>query len=194
MKASLNHGISISLFFIFIVVCNSCLHFTGKNNFFIGQKVFCHQLHIKPERISIGSSPRESLVTGGSSGGILDKSWIGQEKHAETYYKAIRNRKSQSDIQAIVKNTGFSIEDITAIRNHIFIEEHDFADGEKGRFDCDINIALAWQRLEQGNFTDLDILLLNHELEELTIMKSTGYYYEKAHELANKKYNWQKEV
>ncbi len=139
-------------------------------------------------------SARERLVTGGSSGGILDKSWIEQEKHAETYYKAIRNRKSQSDIQAIVKNTGFSIEDVTAIRNHVFIEEHDFEDGGRGRFDCDINIALAWQRLEQGNFTDLDILLLNHELEELTIMKSTGYYYEKAHELANKKYNWQKEV
>ena len=134
---------------------------------------------------------RERLVTGGSAGGILDKSWKEQDRHAEVYYEAIRNRKSQSDIQAIAKNTGFSIEDITAIRNHVFIEEHGFADGRHERFGNDIDIALAWQRLEQGNFTDLDILLLNHELEELTIMKSTGYYYERAHWIASKKYPWE---
>ena len=32
---------------------------------------------------------------------------------------------------------------------------------------------------------------MNHELEKLTIMKSTGYYYEKAHWLASKKYPWE---
>ncbi|MBP3450421.1 MAG: hypothetical protein J6K22_08175 [Spirochaetaceae bacterium] len=134
------------------------------------------------------------IQSGGSSGGILDKSYEEQEEHAKKYYEAIRNRKSQSDIKQIAKNTGFSETQIKEIREHVFIEEHDFFDGRHERFGEDIQIALAWQRLENGNFTDLDILLLNHELEELTIMRTKGYYYEKAHEFANKKYNWQEEI
>lgn len=131
------------------------------------------------------------IQSGGSSGGILDKSYEEQEEHAKKYYEAIRNRKSQSDIKQIAKNTGFSETQIKEIREHVFIEEHDFFDGRHERFGEDIQIALAWQRLENGNFTDLDILLLNHELEELTIMRTKGYYYEKAHWIASKKYPWE---
>jgi hypothetical protein len=44
--------------------------------------------------------------------------------------------------------------------------------------------------LEQGDYTDIDILLLNHELEELTLMREKGYTYSEAHTEADKKYPW----
>ena len=101
-----------------------------------------------------------------------------------------RRRKSKSDIKRIAKNTGFPEEEIAAIRAHVFEEKHNFASGYK-HFDPSAEMALAWQRLEQGNFTELDVLLLRHELEELTIMKGKGYDYAKSHLLANEKYPWE---
>ena len=101
-----------------------------------------------------------------------------------------RRRKSKSDINRIAKNTGFSEEEIAAIRAHVFEEKHNLSGGFK-HFDPSAKIALAWQRLERADFTELDILLLQHELEELTIMKETGYGYDKAHLLANEKYPWE---
>ena len=125
-----------------------------------------------------------------NTGGILDKSVKEQDRFADSYYEEIRNRKSQSDIKRIAKNSGLTPEQVTAIRNHVFIDEHNFADGIRARFDTDVDIALAWQRLDNGKQTELDILLLKHELEELTLMKKYGYIYEKAHLLASKKYPW----
>lgn len=57
-----------------------------------------------------------------------------------------------------------------------------------------MNIASAWEALEQGRPEETDILLLRHELEELTLMKEKGYSYEKAHWTSNLKYPWQFKV
>ena len=54
-------------------------------------------------------------------------------------------------------------------------------------------IAQAWQRLEQGQGTEADILLLRHEFYELTIMREHGYSYDVAHPIANKKHPWHDE-
>ena len=78
-------------------------------------------------------------------------------------------------------HTGITETDIAAIRTHVFEEKHDLEAGHT-YFDPSAEIALAWQRLEQGNFTELDVLLLRHELEELTIMKDKGY---------DEKYPWE---
>ncbi len=126
------------------------------------------------------------INTGGISG--TKKTGLWQEKHATLYYKEIQKRKT--DHISIAKNTGFSEADISAIKNHIFIAEHRFDDGSVRRFDADFDQAQAWERLIQGPHTDTDILLLKHELEELTLMEEKGLSYEEAHELANKKYNW----
>ena len=87
-------------------------------------------------------------------------------------------------------HTGITETDIAAIRTHVFEEKHDLEAGHT-YFDPSAEIALAWQRLEQGIFTELDVLLLRHELEELTIMKDKGYDYAKSHLLANEKYPWE---
>jgi len=132
----------------------------------------------------------DGLPGGGDSGGLRDKSTREQEKHAEMYYESIRNRKSKSDIQKIAKYTEFSEEQISAIRDHIFINEHDMGDGMKERFYPDYRMAQAWQRLEQGQGTQEDMLLLHHEFFELTIMRKHGYNYGRAHPMANEKYPW----
>lgn len=125
------------------------------------------------------------------AGGIIDKSIEEQDVFAKSYYQEIRNRKSKSDIDKIAKNTGISKEQIAAVRQYIFeAEDHLFDDGTRGRFDENHLIALSWERLSRNEFTDLDITLLNHEFEELTIVKDKGYAYKKAHYLADLKYPW----
>ena len=129
--------------------------------------------------------------------GLKDKSWQAQKAYSDTYYNSIRNRKNPTDIKTISVNTGFSQKNIQAIRNHIFIDEHDLGTGRIGRFISDWQIAQAWQRMEQGwsgnrmdRYREYDILLLRHELEELTIISKFGYNTIKAHELAEEKYPW----
>jgi hypothetical protein len=132
----------------------------------------------------------QKVSKGAVIGALKDKSQVEQDKFSDEYYKAIRNRKIKSDIDTIVKNTSFTKEQITDIREHIFEKTHDLGDGRISKFDSDWRMAQAWQRLEQGKGTELDIMLLNHELEELTIMREKGYNYDDAHVEANEKYPW----
>lgn len=85
--------------------------------------------------------------------------WLKRDDKAEEYYNSIR--KSNSDIDRIAQNTGFSKEDIMAIKEHVFFNSHIF-DNEIGKFDADYDMAVAWQRLINGNYEERDIVLLNH--------------------------------
>ena len=86
----------------------------------------------------------------------------------------------------------FSVEQIETIRQHVLIKEQP-RDGGIKRFHCDYDISQAWQRLVEGkNVQASDIVLLQHEYYELTIMAETGCVYEIAHEIAEQKYNWRK--
>jgi hypothetical protein len=132
--------------------------------------------------------------TGAETGALRDKTVDEQDVEAEIYYESIRNRKNPTDIKKIAKNTDFSEEEITLIRNHVFKEEHKHDDGQIIRFTAGWRTRIAWQRLEQNDIKDIDILLLKHELLELTIIKERGCSYEEAHDEANKAYNWWAEV
>lgn len=127
---------------------------------------------------------------GGSHGGILDKTSEEQEKYAKQAYEEIRNKNELSDIEKVSISSGLKKEDIKKVRDHIFIKKH-LLDGKLKRFDESPEIALAWEALEQNRAKDIDILLLRHELEELTIMENYGYNYDVAHLLADKKYPWE---
>ncbi|MCL2198808.1 MAG: hypothetical protein FWB80_07780 [Defluviitaleaceae bacterium] len=99
----------------------------------------------------------------GASGAISRSDLARMDSHAEKYYEQIRKRTS--DIAAIAKNTGFSVEDIEAIKRHIFIEEHDL-----GR-------------------EEMDITLLNHELQELKLM-AQDINYADAHIKADQQHSY----
>ena len=131
-----------------------------------------------------------NLLMGASSGGILDKSSEEQDAYAKRAYEEIRKKNAESDIAKVAKNSGLSKEEVAKVRNHLFFAKHNL---EKGfvRFDESAEIANAWEALEQGRPSDLDIMMIKHELEELTIMEQYGYSYDKAHLLANRKYPWE---
>ncbi|WP_427193671.1 hypothetical protein KP615_09710 [Treponema denticola] len=112
-----------------------------------------------------------------------------QERHAKLYYDEIRKRKT--DVKKIAENTKMSTAKIEAIKKHIFFTEHEI-DGEKVRFSESYKISEAWRRLQTPNFLIEDLILLNHEYLELTLMQNLGYTYSQAHEEANKKFNWAK--
>ncbi len=119
----------------------------------------------------------------------LDPEYVRQEEHAKLYYEEIRKRKS--DVAKIAKNVKMSTKEIEAIKRHVFFAEHELSGGVK-RFAESYKISEAWRRLQSSDFLPEDELLLKHEYLELTLMKELGYTYEKAHEEANKKFNWAK--
>lgn len=153
-------------------------------------------MRAQAERFGVQNEIEEAkgkLITGGSSGGILDKSTEEQEAYAERVYTRIRRIDAKNDIKKVAKASGLPEDDIEKIRNHLFIKKHNL---EKGlmRFDPSPYIAHAWEALEQGRPSELDIMLLRHEKEELTLMENLGYSYDKAHLLANIKYPWEYKV
>ena len=110
----------------------------------------------------------------------------------ESYYNNIRTSDNTGMITKIAENTGKDYSEIEKIVNHVFIQKHHFMDGRYECFGSDPNIVKVFERLRTKEFTDQDILLLNHEFLELTYMKNKKYnIYEIAHEMANKKYNWE---
>lgn len=131
-----------------------------------------------------------SKESGASTGGILDKSSDEQEAYAKRAYEEIRKKNAKSDIAKVAKSSGLSKKEVEKVRNHLFFEKHEL---EKGfvRFDESAEIANAWEALEQGRPKELDIMLIKHELEELTIMEKYGYDYNIAHLLADKKFPWE---
>jgi len=102
------------------------------------------------------------------------------DKHAALYYEEIRKRTS--DIQAISNNTGFSIEDVRRIKEHVFMNSYDLGGLEPERFEADYVMAVSWQRLVEGkNILEMDLVLLHHELVEYTLMHEEGLPYHEAH-------------
>lgn len=134
---------------------------------------------------------QESGAISGAESGALDSTSKEAREHAKRYYAYLRT--TNSDIAAISKNTGISKNDITKIKNYLFIDKHNLSTGYKTFFP-DYDIAVSWQRLVEGkHIKHMDYVLLNHELEEMRYIQM-GYTQQDAHNLANKKYNYQELV
>ena len=110
-------------------------------------------------------------------------------RHADRYYEEVRKRSPYVDSNKIAKYTDMTPDQIEAIRNHVFIDEH-LIDGVMKRFDTDYYQAEAWQRLTNGEGTAEDQFFLKHELRELTLEHEMGYTHDEAHATANSEYNW----
>jgi len=114
------------------------------------------------------------------------------EKHATLYYASVR--KMTTDVQSIAKNTGFSVDKIASIKEHVFYKEHDLGGDKKARFEPHYGMAQSWQRLIEGsNIQPHDITLLKHETAEMYYMRN-GYSQETAHDKANIKFNYSSEL
>jgi uncharacterized protein YukE len=95
-------------------------------------------------------------------------------------YAYDRYRAGDDELPGIAETArqyGFSTEDITTIKNHVFREEHlldSYGDDIVARFDSNPRMAEAWQRLADGNPHPADIDLLRHERFEAEYMARTG--------------------
>ena len=128
-------------------------------------------------------------ASGATSGAIDPESERGQE-HAERFYEEMRHRKD--DIHSISKNTGFTEGEIEKVKNYVFVDEHNLAEG-KGRFYPNCDMAISWQKMINGNFTEADILMIKHELMEISLVEQ-GYSQSEAHDLTNKTYNYSEAI
>lgn len=144
-----------------------------------------HLLQLTQANIKTGA--RSSVVNK-----IMESEAYEKMQIAQNYYVAIRNSDNKEMIKRIAKNSNFDYQDIENIIDHLFKKKHKFENGQIKLFDPDENIVVALERLITNEYTNQDIILLNHELLELTYMKNKKYnIYEVAHEMANKKYNWE---
>jgi uncharacterized protein YukE len=99
-----------------------------------------------------------------------------------------RIRATDDELPAIVETArpyGFTPDDITVIKNHVFRDEHlldMFGEPIVSRFDSSARMAEAWQRLADGTPHPEDIILLRHERYEAEYMRNTGDpSYDRAH-------------
>ncbi|MBQ7315145.1 MAG: hypothetical protein IJW83_03975 [Clostridia bacterium] len=133
----------------------------------------------------------DGLRISGAISGALDSDSKEAKKHAERYYEEIRNRKNNAAV--IAKNTGFPVKDIEAVRQYLFFDEHNLGT-ETRRLYEDYDMAQSWQRLSDGkNIQKHDITLIEHELYEMQLKKQ-GLSHKEAHDRANIKYNYKKEL
>lgn len=112
-------------------------------------------------------------------------------KHARAYYESIRNRDYPIDILYIAKNTNFTIEQVSLIRDYIFTGYHLLSTGFS-RFEPCYEMAESWRRLssKDGKYYEHDALMLFHELYEIALVHN-GTSQAKAHELASQQYDYQ---
>ena len=129
------------------------------------------------------------------SGGII-RGTSRERQHTEQYYEAVR--KKRTDFLTIAKNTGFSIEQVQAIKNHIFLNRH-YLEGNtiSERFHPSYEMAESWRRLSERNGKNIqrhDVLLLYHELYEVRLLLSSPEMSQNmAHKLASMKYPYDRE-
>ncbi|WP_250028835.1 WXG100 family type VII secretion target [Paractinoplanes maris] len=113
-----------------------------------------------------------------------------EDEWADRAYDSFRASDDElSAVAATAREYGFTAEDITTIKNHVFRDEHLldlYGDSTVARFDANPRMAEAWQRLAGGNPHPADIDLLRHERFESNYMASTGDpSYGRAHTATN---------
>ena len=72
---------------------------------------------------------------------------------------------------------------------HIFYNKHQTYNGYTTLYP-DYDMAVAWNRIYNGNPLERDILLLHHELLECTLEREYNLTIAEAHKLAQETYHW----
>lgn len=136
-------------------------------------------------------SGKDDTIKSGAVSGARNPYGKAADEHAKKYYGSVR--KMTTDVSRIAKNTEYSKEEIQAIKNYLFVDEHDLGDSGFKRFDPDFMIAESWQRLTGGKPEPHDLTLINHEIMEKKLI-SQGLSQDEAHNQATAKYNYDKEA
>ena len=158
----------------------------------IGRKNAAATLQMPAASSIIKADGERDMITG-AAGAIPRSDKRRQDAHAERFYEEVRKRTG--DVESIAQNSGFSVEDVQKIKQHVFFDTHSLGEAEPTRFDPDYDMAVSWQRLTDGNgIQEMDMVLLQHELMELNLMSKYGLSYREAHEATEKLYNYRKYI
>lgn len=142
--------------------------------------------------------------SGAQSGALNDKNDPHRKRrnaHAERYYESMRNSDRQSNIQAMVSNSGLDYSIVEAAYSHVFEHKHNLENGYT-YFDPSYEMSQSWQRLRTNDHVrPYDIVLLKHEALESKIWADhPEWSYWQAHAEAEKTYSftaakeeWEKE-
>lgn len=153
--------------------------------------------YLKVATEPLEKSSKSSTIKGAISGAYNNKNDPDGEKrdaHAERYYSSIRNGKKKDVVDAIATNANIESEYVSKMYDHLFVNEYDLDKGHT-RFDSDYYIAESIQRLRDGkDIQSHDLTLVYHEAMEYDLMNNEGLNYEKAHEIANRSFNYQKDL
>jgi len=128
--------------------------------------------------------------TGGRN--IFPERFFEEEAIAEEMHEKFRDLGTE-DVNAIAKNTGFSVARMQRIKDHVFNNSH-IKDHEVGRFDPDYELAQLWERLTDGRQVDSDIQLLHHEIFETKFEGIFQTNYRTAHDKIiefGRPWNWE---
>jgi hypothetical protein len=151
-----------------------------------------------------------SSAVAGQSGGSMRppddgslRNYLRTERWAEDAYASFREvddlpamTEALHDVERADGSRGFTPQELEAIKNHIFFEEHPLETVDGGitysRYDPDADMAEAWIRLRLGHFEEADVVLLEHELaEHKYYQEHPGSPYREAHQVANELANWE---
>ena len=141
------------------------------------------------------NSVNGGIIASGAIKGALnnknDPEGLKRQAHAEQYYLSMRNSEKNDIISAISKNSNIDRKRVAKMFEHLIINKYELDEGFTN-FAPDYDIAESIRRLREGkNIQEHDKILVQHEAFESDLMNEKGLSYEEAHNLANKKYNYQ---
>ena len=126
-----------------------------------------------------------------ASGGMNIRSKEADE-YANRMYEQFRRRRT--DCVNVSRNSGFTIEQVTVIKNYLFKDCHDLSYGYEPFLPC-YEIAESWRRLSENsgkNIQPHDLLLLQHEMYEIILVIKDRLSQSRAHDIASKHFDYQK--
>jgi hypothetical protein len=148
---------------------------------------------VKPNNVMMSGAPNSTSFKQTGGGGYTGS--------ADELYDAIR--ASDKDVSSISTNTGFKPTNIQKVKDHVFYNEHlldryveQGIPARVGRFDSTMEQAQAWNRLENGTYTDADITWLKHETAERWYEQKYKSGYSEAHDRVDSRwsgYPWEAE-
>lgn len=109
--------------------------------------------------------------------------------HSNIVYESIRHQST--DVEKISRNTGFSFEQVSLIKQYIFFGTH-ILNGSVGRFEPDYMMAESWRRLSSKDARVIqahDVIMLHHELLEIQYIIQ-GNSQSDAHYMSSQKYDY----
>ncbi|WP_283583467.1 hypothetical protein [Limosilactobacillus difficilis] len=138
------------------------------------------------------SNERRRLSAAGALNNTNDPDMSKRYRHARMYYTELRNSKRSSLIQNMQQSSQLPESVVISALRHVLDSKYSLDNGAGTsiqHFYPDYDMAQSFQRLNEGDPTDYDIIMLQHEALEAQYMDD-GMDYETAHIKTNKTYNY----